>query len=406
MHLSIRLMRRWLKKPEHGFSGHPADAEDFVFECFRNDLAPRRVEDEGLQNTDDQILTSGNAFLTISSAVFAGSARRCFMTHSAHVLPVLPVLPVVLLALCGCSGDSGREFQDYRSTSPATSASVSDSKDSTPDPEDTTPTESAPSSNLNPGVNSAPGADSSNVIQQVSGVLSPERAASETTETGTGEPGTGVTEATETGTAEAGTTESETTESKTGPLVVTTEGTGSLPESSETKVPEENLGEKAEGAPAAASEAVPAEPLKIQLLIPDRKFRREKNTAAVRVTYDDIDLLKILNMEPVPVDAADHFPDWLTGLDGQLIRIRGFMYPTFEATGLTAFTLARDNGICCFVRQPKIYDIIAIELGPGITSDYIEGKPFDVEGIFRVQPEADEKELYRLYRIENARVIR
>lgn len=400
MHLFIRLMRRWLKKPEHGFNGHPADAEDFVFECFRTDLAPRRVEDEGLQNTADQILTSGIAFLTTSSAAFAGSARRRFMPHSAHVLPV------VLLALCGCSGDSGREFQDYRSTSPATSASVSESKDSTPDPEDTTPTESAPDSNLNPGVNSAPSADSSNAIQQVSGVVSPLRAAPETTETGTREPETGVTEATETGTAEAGTTESEAAESKTDPSLVTTEGTGSLPESSETKVPEDSPGEKAEGAPAAASEAVPAEPLKIQLLIPDRKFRREKNTAAVRVTYDDIDLLKILNMEPVPVDAADHFPDWLKGLDGQLIRIRGFMYPTFEATGLIAFTLARDNGICCFVRQPKIYDIIAIELGPGITTDYIEGKPFDVEGIFRIQPEADEKELYRLYRIENARVIR
>lgn len=398
-------MRPWLKKPEHGFNGHPADAEDFVFECFRNDLAPRRVEDEGLQNTVDQILTSGIAFLTTSSAAFASSASRRFMPQSAHVLPV------VLLALCGCSEDSGREFRDYRSTSSEESASVSDSKDSNPVPKATAPAESSPDSNLIPGANSAPGADSSNAIQQASGVRSaerttpensgPENPATETTETGTGETKTG-----ETGAAAAGTTESETTESKTGPVVVTTSGTGSLPDSSETKVPEDSLGEKAEGAPVAASEAVPAEPLKIQLLIPDRKFRREKNTEAVRVTYDDIDLLKVLNMEPVPVDAADHIPDWLKGLDGQLIRIRGFMYPTFEATGLTAFTLARDNGICCFVRQPKIYDIIAVELGPGITSDYIEGKPFDVEGVFRIQPEADEKELYRLYRIENARVIR
>lgn len=147
-------------------------------------------------------------------------------------------------------------------------------------------------------------------------------------------------------------------------------------------------------------------PREIQLLIPDQSFRRERNSTAVRVSYDDIDLLKILNMEPVPVDAVKHFPDWLKALDGTAVRIRGFMYPTFEATGLTGFTLARDNGICCFVRQPKIYDIIAIELASGVTSDYIEGKPFDVEGVFRIQPEADETELYRLYRIENARVLR
>lgn len=153
-------------------------------------------------------------------------------------------------------------------------------------------------------------------------------------------------------------------------------------------------------------ETAPSTPGTIELLIPDKTFRREKNSKAVRVSYDDIDLLKILNMEPVPTDAVEHFPDWLKSLDGKSIRIRGFMYPTFEASGLTSFTLARDNGICCFVRQPKIYDIIAVELASGVTSDYIADKPFDVEGTFRIHPEADEKELYRLYRIENARVLR
>lgn len=147
-------------------------------------------------------------------------------------------------------------------------------------------------------------------------------------------------------------------------------------------------------------------PLEIKLLIPEKIFRPEKNSTALRVSYDDIDLLKVLNMEPVPVDAVEYFPEWLKSLDGATIRIRGFMYPTFEATGLTGFTLARDNGICCFVRQPKIYDIIAVELAPGVTSDYIEGKPFDVEGTFRIQPESDETDLFRLYRIENARVLR
>jgi hypothetical protein len=149
----------------------------------------------------------------------------------------------------------------------------------------------------------------------------------------------------------------------------------------------------------------PAEPRTIELLIPEKQFRTEKNTKAIRISYDDIDLLKVLNMEPVPLDAVNHFPAWLKALDGTQVRIRGFMFPTYEATGLTAFTLARDNGICCFVRQPKIYDIIEIEMAPGKTSDYIDGKPFDVEGTFRIQPEADDKTLYRLYRVENARVL-
>jgi hypothetical protein len=144
----------------------------------------------------------------------------------------------------------------------------------------------------------------------------------------------------------------------------------------------------------------------IRLLIPEKTFRKEGPDGALRLSYDDIDLLKILNMEPVPLDAEGHFPSWLQELDGKRIRIRGFMYPTFEATGLTDFLMARDNGICCFVRQPKIYDIIIVNLAKGETTDYIEGRPFDVEGVFRIQPEADNTELYQLYLIEDARVLK
>jgi hypothetical protein len=143
----------------------------------------------------------------------------------------------------------------------------------------------------------------------------------------------------------------------------------------------------------------------IQLLVPQKRFRRERPSEAVRVSYDDIDLLKVLNMEPVPANAVQHFPEWLKSLDGKLVRIRGFMYPTYVATGLTEFALARDNGICCFVRQPKIYDIMTVQLAEGETTDYIANRPFDVEGIFRIDPDADQPQLSRLYRIEQAKVL-
>lgn len=157
--------------------------------------------------------------------------------------------------------------------------------------------------------------------------------------------------------------------------------------------------------PVLADAAESGEPREIRVLIPDKRFR-EEGEGVVRVSYDDIDLLKVLNMEPVPVDAPRHFPAWLKALDGQRIRIRGFMYPTFEATGLRYFTLARDNGICCFVRQPLIYDVIGVDLADGVTTDYIDNKPFDVEGVFRILPEADDTELYQLYRIDDARVVK
>jgi hypothetical protein len=148
-----------------------------------------------------------------------------------------------------------------------------------------------------------------------------------------------------------------------------------------------------------------AVPNKIELLIAEKSFRRERGTEAVRISYDDIDLLKVLNMEPVPPNAVEYFPEWLAGLDGKRVRIRGWMYPTFVSEGLTSFTLARDNGICCFQRMPKIYDVIFVKLEKGQSTNYIDQRPFDVEGTFMIDNEGDGSDLPRLYKIENARVL-
>jgi hypothetical protein len=143
----------------------------------------------------------------------------------------------------------------------------------------------------------------------------------------------------------------------------------------------------------------------IQLLIPQQSFSVEGPDDAVRISYDDFDLLKVLNMEPVPVDAVDHFPDWLKNLDGKRVRVRGFMYPTFQETDIPGFVLARDNQICCFGRNPKIYDLVEVTLAPGVTTDYIQGRPFDVVGQFHIRPEADGDELWQLYQMTDAIVI-
>lgn len=144
---------------------------------------------------------------------------------------------------------------------------------------------------------------------------------------------------------------------------------------------------------------------KIDLLIPYKSFRRERGTEAVRISYDDIDLLKVLNMEPVPTDAPKYFPEWLAGLNGKRVRIRGWKYPTFASEGLRQFTMARDNGICCFQRMPKIYDVIFVKLAKGEVTDYIAQRPFDIECTCRIDSEGDGSELPRLYKIDDARVL-
>ena len=149
-----------------------------------------------------------------------------------------------------------------------------------------------------------------------------------------------------------------------------------------------------------------AEPREIKLLVPEKRFPKASADGTLRVTYDDLDLLKILNMEPVPLDVLDYLPDWLEALDGQRIRIRGFMLPEFQAEGLRGFILARDNELCCYGRAAKVYDLIGVRMAEGTTTNYLPRTPFDVEGVFHIiPPEPEDDVLLRLYEIHDAKVI-
>ncbi len=146
-------------------------------------------------------------------------------------------------------------------------------------------------------------------------------------------------------------------------------------------------------------------PRKIEVLVKEKTFRPEPKTGALRVSFDDLDLLKVLNMEPVVENAKELMPAWLLGLEGKTIRIRGYMYPTYDTEGIEHFVLARDNQICCFGRDPKIYDLVQVDMKPGKTTNYIPAtRAFDVIGKFKIDLLADDGKPYGLYVIEQADV--
>lgn len=157
------------------------------------------------------------------------------------------------------------------------------------------------------------------------------------------------------------------------------------------------------GAEMQVATASPEIVNRIQLLIPDRQFATESD-GSVRVTYDDLDLLKVLNMEPVPLDAVDHFPVWLSQLNGRQVKIRGWMFPPFRTEGITKFMMMRDSGLCCFGPTPKIYDKIAVYLRDGVTTNHIQGRPFDVTGRLVIEPDIEDEEWMLLYHIEDATI--
>lgn len=134
-----------------------------------------------------------------------------------------------------------------------------------------------------------------------------------------------------------------------------------------------------------------------------RTFKVEGPESALRISYDDFDLLKVMNLDPVPPDAPERMPKWLKELDGKRIRVRGFMYPPFQDKDIRGFILARDNQICCFGRTPKEYDLIDVFMRSGVTTHYIQNRPFDVVGVFKIKSEIEK--FTAMYELEDAVVI-
>ena len=167
---------------------------------------------------------------------------------------------------------------------------------------------------------------------------------------------------------------------------------------------------KSDQPPNKAPTATASEPIKdshtIELLIKEKSFRKEPKTGALRVSFDDLDLLKVLNMEPVVADAETYLPDWLKGLNGKRIRLRGYMIPTFESEGIEHFTLARDNQICCFGRDPKIYDLVQINMKDGSSTNYVHWtRSIDVVGVLTIHLDFEGGKPLGLYTVDQAEVI-
>ena len=94
-------------------------------------------------------------------------------------------------------------------------------------------------------------------------------------------------------------------------------------------------------------------------------------------TFDDIRFEMKLD-EPF---RREMLPDSIESMFGQRIRIRGFMFPTAQKSGLREFVLVRDNQECCFGQGAALYDCIFVQMRPWQTAEY-SIRPVAVEGTF------------------------
>jgi hypothetical protein len=164
------------------------------------------------------------------------------------------------------------------------------------------------------------------------------------------------------------------------------------PERPETTVNTDAEARRADASPLAEekSETTPADPAKPYVddgsKDPGRASLPHKDT-----TFDDIkfDIAKDSKFEPAMLTPQ------IEELIGRRIRIRGFIFPSFQQK-LRNFVLTRDNQECCFGPGAAIYDCIQVTMAPGTTAEYttrivtVEGRltlrellDFDDPGITR-----------------------
>lgn len=98
------------------------------------------------------------------------------------------------------------------------------------------------------------------------------------------------------------------------------------------------------------------------------------------ITFDDVkfDIEKGAPFEP------GMLTDKIRELNGKPVRVRGYMLPSFQQSGIKQFILVRDNQECCFGPKAALYDCMVVELVGGATTDF-SVVPITVEGKFSIR---------------------
>jgi len=111
------------------------------------------------------------------------------------------------------------------------------------------------------------------------------------------------------------------------------------------------------------------------------KQRWRLNQKGIReISFDDI----VFEMAEDTPFSRELLPERVTSLVGQQVRIRGYILPSFQQTGLTQFVLVRDNMECCFVPGAALYDCVVVKMLPDRTADF-SIRPVAVTGVFGIK---------------------
>jgi hypothetical protein len=116
------------------------------------------------------------------------------------------------------------------------------------------------------------------------------------------------------------------------------------------------------------------------------------------LTFDDL----AFEMEKTEKFKRSMLTPKINSFNGRSIRLRGFILPAFQQSGITQFVFVRDNKECCFGPGAALYDCVLVRLAKGKKTVYTV-RPITIEGKFQLKEEpGPDGKIWSIYRMKNA----
>lgn len=120
------------------------------------------------------------------------------------------------------------------------------------------------------------------------------------------------------------------------------------------------------------------------------------------ITFDHIKF-DIPEDEPY---ASTMLTDQIRQLDGQQVKLRGYIRPSFKQRDLKNFIFVRDDKECCFGPGAALFDCVVVKLAKGKETDYTV-RPVAVSGKFILKEyQGPDGNVWAIYRMKDAAVTK
>jgi len=118
------------------------------------------------------------------------------------------------------------------------------------------------------------------------------------------------------------------------------------------------------------------------------------------LTFDDLKF----EMEKGGKFSRSMLTSKINSYDNGIVKLRGYIRPSFSQSGLTKFIFVRDNKECCFGPGAAIFDCVLVRLAKGTKTDFTV-RPVTIEGKFSLKEyKGPDGKVWSIYRMNDTKM--